>query len=159
MSDGLTIEQTLELGKTVTTVLSALHLHLEKFNAHALKAGEDLHYSLPSKEIQERCVKALSSQLSEHVKTYSIHQTRIDFFKVAAWLGIMLYKSDPKSFLLVQLVTALNAQLSKEGRKLPSDVCKKIAFMLKNDGEKDSVAIGMNGLYMIFRSASVVKLR
>lgn len=159
MSEGLTPEQRKELGFAVTTVLFALNKQIQNFNANAQSKEVSIRHSLPSGEVQRKCVQDLSAQLNEHVKTYCIRQTRIDFFKVAAWLGMMLYKNDPKSFLLFHLVSALNAQLMKEGRQLPSEVRKKIAAMLLNDGgEKDNVAIGKNGLYMIFRSAFEVEM-
>ncbi|MFZ5582590.1 MAG: hypothetical protein ACOZCK_08025 [Pseudomonadota bacterium] len=157
MSEGLTPEQRNQLGYTVTTVLAALGRQIDLFNEKAEKQDSTIRHALPGRDIQEECVKALSSQLSQHVEAYSICQTRIDFFKVAAWLGMMLYKRSSGSFLLYQLVAAMNAQLRKEQRQLSSDICKKIASMLKNDGQNDSIAIGMNGLYMIFRAASEVE--
>lgn len=159
MSDKLTPEQQKELGFTVTTVFAALNEQIEKFNEECRSKQASATHSLPNLEVQRKCVKKLSAQLNEHVQTYSVCQTRIDFFKIAAWLGMMLYKSDPKSFLLYHLVSALNAQLMKDGKQLPPEVRKKIARMLRNDGgPKDNVAIGKNGLYMIFRSAFEVEM-
>lgn len=156
MTERLTDEQLIRLGLAVSTALKALQQQIAFTNAALQKAGQPATYNLPEKAIIVKAIASLKDKLNRHVTTYGVHQADIDFYKVTAWLGMMLYKfsGTPPTFQLLDLVGVLNAELRKDYRDLPLEVLSKIATMAKNDGhsENDDLGVGMNGLYLIFRA-------
>jgi hypothetical protein len=151
-----TEEQMKRLGLAIVTALRALREQIKYTHIAMHKAGKATSCELPEKTIIIRAVVCLKNKLNRHITSYGVHQTDIDFYKVTAWLGMMLYKNSgaPPTFELRDLVGVLNAELKKDHRSLPPEVLTKIATMAKNDGhsENDDLGVGMNGLYLIFRA-------
>lgn len=157
MSGKLTNEQLDRLAFAIITAAKALKKQIEYTNDVMEKRGTAFTAcALPDESVAREAVISLKRKLNRHVKAYGIHQADIDFYKVTAWFGMMLYKNQgkPPTFQLLNLVGVLNAELRKDNRSLPLDILKKIATMAKNDEHQhnDDLAIGMNGLYMIFRA-------
>jgi len=140
-----------KLLKTVFAFLKSLDHQIDKCNEITKMLGIQ-PLVMPSKEICFREAQWVAQHLSKHVKEYGVVQKEIDFFKVSAWLGMRLWHESGKSFPLLAVVSILNLELRKSGRILDNAQLKKIASMAGNDGCKDELAIGMNGLYMVFRS-------
>lgn len=156
MPEQLTEEQLRRLGLAISTALQALQKQMEYTDVATHRAGKATSHKLPEKTVIVKAVACLKNKLNRHITTYGVHQADIDFYKVTAWLGMLLYKNSgmPPTFELLDLVGVLNAELKKDYRCLPLEVLSKIATMAKNDGhsENDDLGVGMNGLYLIFRA-------
>lgn len=157
MPEKFTNEQLDRLSFAIITAAKALEKQIEYTNDVMKKRGVTFTaYALPDDSVAREAVTSLKNKLNRHVNTYGVHQADIDFYKVTAWFGMMLYKNQgkPPTFQLLDLVGVLNAELIKDNRSLPLDILSKIATMAKNDEHQhnDDLAIGMNGLYMIFRA-------
>lgn len=154
------------LCRTVTSFLDLLWRQIDATNLTLVARGERAQ-PMPDHDLTQRCVLAVANHLDWHIRVYGVDQREIDFFKVAAWLGMQMFHASGQTFSPRDLVTVLNTILINDGKSLPDGLCKKIACMLVNDksrdrlkgnnGEElayDDLAIGMNGLYMIFRASS-----
>lgn len=151
-----------KFSKTVKSFIDLLGKQLVKSNGARQKAGEGkFSYTLPDKNIVEQCIKDTYSHLQAHIAEYGVIQQEIDIFKVAAWLGMKIWHSGNKCFPLIDVLSVMNLQLVKTGRTIPDDILLKIAKMTSNDKDtdKDGMAIGMNGLYMIFRSCYKLEIK
>ena len=152
--------------ETASLFLQCLDQQIELANDLLAAKGIPPKWSMPDIATQAACLEDAWDHLTIHVNSYSVMQVYVDVFKVYAWFGIKLWRS-AKSFNLLTLCSVMNMALKEiDGRELPLEILKKISFMLKNDkvkhpvsnGKKmipaDELAIGMNGLYMIFRACS-----
>jgi hypothetical protein len=146
-----------KLSYTICAFFSALKAQIESSN-HQVSLSKYTSLvplcQVPSDDVQRKCIQQVSAHLSRHVDEYKVKQVEIDFFKVSAWLGMMLWHESGMKFNLLNLVSILNSHLKIDNRQLPFEIQKKIARMAANDKDhhKDGFAVGMNGLYLIFRA-------
>ena len=100
----------------------------------------------------------IKGHLQRHTTTYRVYQEKPDPFKIMAWMGLYLHQEN-RTFHLRAVVYSLNHLLEQDSRSLPSSMLDKITLMAMNDGRDDDVAIGKNGLYLIFRSCHKLSIQ
>lgn len=120
-------------------------------------------------EIAEKCQKILNINIkpyltkafidtlkhyNDHKKEYSICVSSLDPYKVCAWsLDYLIKYTNNKKLIVPILIVMLNF-LQKEGKTFNINKLRYIIRMYLNNNKKDELAIGKNGLFMIFWSAS-----
>jgi hypothetical protein len=91
---------------------------------------------------------------NEHKKEYEICVSNLDPYKICAWSLDCLIKETKNKRLIVPILLVMLNFLEKEGKTFSPSKLKYIVKMYKNNNNKDELAIGKNGLFMIFWSAS-----
>lgn len=156
--------------KTAAFFLQTLDEHIAQtknlLRAQGYVAKADA-VEMPSTTDQLDCIEAAWDHFVLHINRYSIKQNSVDAYKVAAWMGLKLWHKTQK-FPPLTLCNAMNFLLhSDKGRLVPKDIVLKISKMLRCDKSQaavspgwveDDFAVGMNGLYMIFRACSKVNI-
>lgn len=151
-----------DLGKRTTRALYAVQKLLneqnELYNAANLpgyvsgSVNAGMQGSVfPARDIEKSCMEMVIRHMDKHIAEYRICQEDVDLYKVTAWLGFFFAQQEPR-FRIEVVVAAMNSLLICDNRKLPGDFLRKVVHMARNDGKKDEFAIGMNGLYLIFRA-------
>ena len=120
-------------------------------------------------EIAEKCEKILGIKIKSHLtkafietikhykdhkEEYSICVSNIDPYKVCAWSLDCLIKETKNKKLIVPILIVMLTFLKQEKRNFDVKKLRYIIKMYMNNHTKDELAIGKNGLFMIFWSAS-----
>ena len=124
-------------------------------------------------EIAEKCKIILNLDIKEnllkmfietikhydkHKKEYSICVSNLDPYKICAWSLDYLIKETNHKKIIIPFLLVMSNFLDKEGKKFSVENLKYIVEMYNNNNKKDEFAIGKNGLFMIFWSASNCKI-
>ena len=108
-------------------------------------------------EIKDELIKAFIETIkhyNDHKKEYEICVSNLDPYKVCAWsLDYLIETTNNKKLIVPFLLVMLNF-LEKEGKTFSLKKLKYIVKMYSNNNKKDQLAIGKNGLFMVFWSAS-----
>ncbi|WP_456470695.1 hypothetical protein [Caminibacter sp.] len=124
--------------------------------------GEKINANLTKEDLLE--FVDIVNHYKEHAKKHSLTVTAIEPYKVISWGSVSLclkyQKNDIKKakYFLVLAILSLNVFLKEDvGKNHSSDFLKKVykMLMLECQGDKN-FGIGRNGLYMIFKSASLI---
>lgn len=99
----------------------------------------------------------------EHVNTYGVSVSGTDPYKFLAWSGIQIY-TDMKDVdreiaikFLSSAIAAMNRSLLEEKKEFPEWYLRKILKMVISEfNGKCHLGLGKNGLYLAFKSASIV---
>jgi len=91
---------------------------------------------------------------NDHKKEYDICVSNLDPYKVCSWSLDYLIKETNNKKLIVPILLVMYNFLEKEGKTFSISKLKYIVKMYNNNNKKDQLAIGKNGLFMIFWSAS-----
>lgn len=152
----------------INLLINCIFLFLNDLHKIILEGNKKLPFEytspnqFPEPKVIISCVDKLLSQLNGHVDEFGLCHESIDSFKIAAWLGVFLIHETRNSSNQVaeqDIVATLAYELEMgNGRRLGRDLRELITDMLKNDKLKDDHAVGMNGLYLIFRSAAKVEI-
>ena len=90
----------------------------------------------------------------DHKEEYSICVSNIDPYKICAWSLDYLIKETKNKRLIVPILIVMLTFLKQEKRSFDIKKLNYIIKMYMNNNKKDEFAIGKNGLFMIFWSAS-----
>ena len=128
-----------------------------------------------SEQIYRISVRLVSKHLKEHIDKYRISSSKDkneyepEVYKILSWYSFILidmeekesgksiFSEEDRAIILEVAITHLNIYLFIDtGYKLSSELINKIFLMGLNnkDTEYDEFAIGKNGLYLSFKSAS-----
>lgn len=112
---------------------------------------------------RKQIVNDVLSHYYDHVTTYGVSVTGSDPYKFLAWAGIQIFedmKSHDKEIAIKFLsssIAAMHRALLEEGRSLEDWYLKKIIRMVVSEyNGKNHLGLGKNGLYIAFKSASIV---
>ena len=83
--------------------------------------------------------------------------SNLDPYKICAWSLEYLLKQIGNKKIIVPFLLVMLIFLEKEKRTFSVEKLRYIIKMYKNNNKKDNLAIGKNGLFMIFWSASNCK--
>ena len=115
---------------------------------------------------QKDVLRKVIEHYIEHCLEYTVYVNSTDPFKFIAWIGLFLFNDIKKqssrrnAYILIS-VGIMKRKLEYKNKILDISFVRKLYEMTIHDknSEKDHLAIGMNGLYMSFRSASMVKTK
>lgn len=117
-----------------------------------------------TREEQVAAIQYVVKHYIDHCQEYSVYVSSIDPFKFLSWTGLYFYhtlkkESTKKKVYLALTVSIMLSFLKKNNKNLDIQFVQKLLKMTTHDKneEKDHLAIGMNGLYMAFRSANMVE--
>jgi len=121
---------------------------------------------LISQQLRKDIVDDVLKHYKLHVETYSVPVNGIDPYKFISWIGLNLYDRTLNEYpekisdgILKSTIIVMNRTLVEEGRLLPKYYLRKLFDMVKNDySGKEHLGLGKNGLYLVFRSASLCQL-
>ncbi len=119
-----------------------------------------------TQEFRKQVVDDALEHYKLHVEAYDVPVNGIDPYKFISWIGMGLYTKAIEKYnetvsdsILKSTIIVMNRTLIEEGRMLPKFYLKKIFGMVKNDHiGKEHLGLGKNGLYLVFRSASLCLL-
>jgi hypothetical protein len=111
--------------------------------------------AMPNKDVQSTAVENALKYLKKYAGLYTLKQDSPEAFKLVAWIGVELHELSDKSMHTSVVVHALHHVLKTTGKEFAPQFLSKISAMIaKNNGSNDDFAIGKNGLYLTFKSAS-----
>lgn len=125
-----------------------------------------------SSMLEEAIFEQVIEQYVDHSQRYNIDVTDVCPYKFLAWSGYMLannvYSNDTlsRTFAKLSIYTAIIAMrrlLKEDGVKIENSFLKKVLRMVLSEirGSKTGsfndcqLGLGMNGFYMMFRTASI----
>lgn len=108
-------------------------------------------------ELKTQAIENTVDHYHDHIGSYNVRVTGIDPYKFTAWAGMYLFRRIDNHNMIAATIATLRRYLVLEGKDLDNIFCQKLLLMAHNDIKNDSVAIGKNGLYMSFRTASELK--
>jgi hypothetical protein len=132
---------------------------LDKYYKSLSKNGLELT------EVEQREVfRLVHRHYIKHSKVYDLYVSSTDPFKFVAWATLFIIQevkkdSEQKEWYIGTAVSLMLKMLNECGKTLQMQYLKKLIDMTLNDknSANDNLAIGKNGLYMAFRSASEVQ--
>jgi len=116
-----------------------------------------LNIKLSSVQIK-KVARKIISHYYKHKKEYQICVSDIDPYKFCAWSTECLIDELNDKKVIVPIITTMHNFIKKEKRKFEIPYLQYILKMYLNDKKADEFAIGKNGLYMTFSSASNIKI-
>jgi hypothetical protein len=128
----------------------------------SLLSSKKVGIELTSSDV-EYVVKEVFKHYLGHKSKYGIKVQGIDPYKFVSWSSYFLLKKlkgrkvKNRYRILVSIITVMRLFLQSEGKFLDRKICQKILKMYTYDMIHDNYAIGKNGLYLSFRTASEVK--
>ena len=108
--------------------------------------------------LREKAIEETLKHYYDHICGYDVRVTGIDPYKFASWSGMYLFGRIDDPNMIAATIATLRRYLKIEGKDLDDLFCQKLLVMAYNDAKKDTIAIGKNGLYMSFRTASELKV-
>ena len=105
-----------------------------------------------------KITRKIISHYYNHKKEYQICVSDIDPYKFCAWSSECLIDELNDKKVIVPIIVTMHNFLKKEKRKFEIPYLQYILKMYLNDKKVDEFAIGKNGLYMTFSSASNIKI-
>lgn len=136
------------------------HSHIKKMmSLFVSTAKNDFQLTITDDEKKQMVRKVIMHYLN-HANEYTVRVNSTDPFKFLAWAGSILFNDIKKEstkrevYLAIAVATMLHL-LQENDKNLSIEFVQKLLIMAKHDeSAKDHLAIGKNGLYMAFRSAS-----
>ena len=130
--------------------------HVKGVLEHLIQIASSFNITIDD-ELREKAIEETLSHYYDHICGYDVRVTGIDPYKFASWSGMYLFNRIDDSNMIAATIATLRRYLKIEGKDLDDIFCQKLLVMAYNDAKKDTIAIGKNGLYMSFRTASEVK--
>lgn len=155
--DKLTPDQIEVLVNSIFSFLRDLQMLIVNGNNKLTPGIKPRNQFPPTKTVIE-CINQLLKHLNGHVDKFGLCHDDIDYYKIAAWLGMFLIKNTSSDVYGVEendvVMTMAFEMEAGDGRRLDRESLYMVTDMLKNDGIEDEHGIGKNGLYLIFRAAA-----
>jgi len=131
--------------------------HIRGVLEHLVKIASNFNITIDD-DLREKALEETLSHYYDHICGYNVRVTGIDPYKFASWSGMYLFGRIDDPNMIAATITTLRRYLKIEGKDLDDIFCQKLLVMAYNDAKKDTIAIGKNGLYMSFRTASELKI-
>jgi len=137
---------------------SSFHFdHIKGVLKYLIAIASDFGITI-SDELKYQAIESTVSHYYDHIQGYNVRVTGIDPYKFTSWSGMYLFSRIDDYNMIAATIAALRRYLVIEGKELDSIFCKKLLLMAYNDAKNDTIAIGKNGLYMSFRTASELRI-
>ncbi len=131
--------------------------HVKGVLEHLVQIASSFNIAIDD-TLREQAIEETLSHYHDHICGYDVRVTGIDPYKFAAWSGMYLFSRIDNPNMIAATIATLRRYLKIEGKDLDDIFCQKLLVMSYNDAKKDTIAIGKNGLYMSFRTASELKI-
>jgi len=130
--------------------------HIKGVLEHLIHIASSFGITIDDK-LKEQAIEEVLNHYYDHIRGYNVRVTGIDPYKFASWSGMYLFSRIDDANMIAATIATLRRYLKIEGKDLDDIFCQKLLLMAYNDAKKDTIAIGKNGLYMSFRTASELK--
>lgn len=130
--------------------------HVKGMVEHLRRIAGDFGITI-SQSLEDEAIEYVVDHYYDHIDSYNVRVTDIDPYKFTAWAGMYFFRRLDNAKMLSATVAALRRHLKTQNKSLDFKFCQKLVLMAYNDEKKDSIAIGKNGLYMAFRTASEIQ--
>lgn len=130
--------------------------HVKGVLEHLIQVASSFNITIDD-ALREKAIDETLSHYYDHICGYNVRVTGIDPYKFASWSGMYLFSRIDNPNMIAATIATLRRYLKIEGKDLDDIFCQKLLVMAHNDAKKDTIAIGKNGLYMSFRTASELK--
>lgn len=131
--------------------------HIKGVLEHLIQIASNFNITIDD-SLREKTIEETLNHYYDHICGYDVRVTGIDPYKFAAWSGMYLFNRTDNPNMIAATIATLRRYLKIEGKDLDDIFCQKLLVMAYNDAKKDTIAIGKNGLYMSFRTASELKI-
>ena len=131
--------------------------HIKGVLEHLIQIASNFNITIDD-SLREKTIEENLNHYYDHICGYDVRVTGIDPYKFAAWSGMYLFNRTDNPNMIAATIATLRRYLKIEGKDLDDIFCQKLLVMAYNDAKKDTIAIGKNGLYMSFRTASELKI-